>query len=134
MALNPESKEIRQALNQFPDKIFAQVVGMPIRSSANLISNPEQSTAVRQNPRSIADPFASLIAFCNDLQNPDPAILKDCIYVLKTMYAMVADADYRGVSVTYTFMYSRRRTTSTRAASNISRKEPDGIRCRTGYL
>lgn len=101
MALNPESKEIRQALNQFPDKIFPQVVGMPIRSSANLISNPEQSTAVRQNPRSIADPFASLIAFCNDLQNPDPAILKDCIYVLKTMYAMVADADYRGVSVTY---------------------------------
>ena len=97
-ALNPESKEIRQALNQFPDKIFAQVVGMPIRSSANLISNPEQSTAVRQNPRSIADPLCLSHRL---LQRPSKIlilqILKDCIYVLKTMYAMVADADYRGL-------------------------------------
>lgn len=102
MALNPNSKEIRQAINQFPNDLFLQVVGMTIRSSANLVSTPEKNTAVRQNPRSIADPFASIIAFCNDLQNPDPEILGDCSAVLKTLYVMAADADYRGVPVDYT--------------------------------
>lgn len=101
MALSSNSKEIRQAKNQPSKNMFYQLTDLSMRGTSNQIATSAPNTSIRQNPKSIADPFASIIAFHDDLESAEPEIRKESDLIMKTLYVMAADADYRGEAVDY---------------------------------